>query len=256
MSKFVVGTRFFEKDPSKAKKSLENITKFCKKAISAGAEHVLVAVNEEKDVSGILEISFPSNIVTVFPVKPWGHFVQPLNALLIMGRKYWLKDVSLLLASVSVEVTKDIVGALLSHMDEDTLVVGAAVEGHVFERSDNFQKAAVGREVPWNTLALWNAEMLYKYGGFSILGDGSPSEPENAGVEELVTISKIQILADSSSADAYAKLVSVPSVVWNTESFSGERLVAHEKKMASKNERPAAQLEYANFFPLPKVFHL
>ena len=192
MKGFVVGTRFFEKDESKVEKSLADLRTFCRNAWQAGAEHVFVAVNEAANVFGALEMGTP-DAVTIFPVKPWGHFVQPLNALLLMGRGYWGQGHYFLSASVTVKLTPQIALALTTNVDDHTLVAGAAMEGHLFEEGCYHRYGpTAGRQVPWNTLALWNAEMLWKHGGFPLLGDGPPAEPENAGVEEVATIATVQ----------------------------------------------------------------
>ena len=72
-------------------------------------------------------------------------------------------------------------------------------------------------------------------------------------MEEVATIATVQELRKF-FGPCVAKLISIPDVRWDTSGFSGERLAAHEKKMASKAKRAEAQLTYANLSP-PRVFH-
>ncbi|KKS15997.1 MAG: hypothetical protein UU71_C0010G0019 [Parcubacteria group bacterium GW2011_GWB1_41_6] len=245
----VVATRFFEtKAEEKAKKDArEKILKFSGAALAAGAERVLIAVNVGQDVSDALNLAYPVGVMA-FPVQPWGKFAPPLNGILTKGRKFWAGGDWLLLASAEVVLTKEAIEVMVSHMTSETLVVGAALEGHQYE--PGFHNPATGRQTPWNTLALYNASKLWNGGGFPIFGDGPVDEPANAGVEEVVTIAMIQ-----SHAAYAAKMVKVPGQKWDTSGFTDERLAAHEKKMTSKNSRPARQLEVARFQG-PMVLHI
>ena len=245
----VVGTRFFESNAEKVVEAQNKILSFCKNSLSAGATWVLVAVNVEHDVSDALNLTYPTG-VTAFPVQPWGKFAPALNGILTKGRDFWARGDLLLLASAEVILTGEAVKTLVSHMDGDTLVVGAALEGHQYE--PGLHKSATGRKTPWNTLALYNASNLWNGGGFPILGDGPVDEPANAGVEEVITIALIQ---SRSLATCEVKMVQVPGQKWDTSGFDGERLAAHEKKMASKDSRPARQLEVAGIQG-PRVLHI
>lgn len=255
----VVATRFFEKDSNKAYESETKLGKFCLAALDAGANHVLVAVNIAEDKSSLTKKLHETSIgsiagnrglyldenttlqglgsptTTFFSVQPWGKFATPLNAILVQGRKYWERGAFLLLASVEVTLSEEAVNTLASHMDNRTLVVGAALLGH--EYAPGIHNPASGRQTPWNTLALWNPLLLWNHGGFPLLVDGPLRNPENSGVEEVVTIASIQ-----NRKHCYAKLIEVPGQNWDTSSFTGERLKAHKQKMANKNSRPAAQL--------------
>lgn len=246
MADVVVATRFFEKDISKAPAAIDKLNMFCEKALGSGAKHVLVAVNVAEDISGTVERQISR--VTLFPVQPWGKIAMPLNALLVAGREYWAKGSLLLLASAEVTLSEDVLETLISHMDNETLVVGAALLGH--EYKPGIYERASGRQTPWNTLALWDPWMLWAYGGFPLLADGPIDDSRLAGMEEAITIASIQ-----SRTNFTAKLVEVPGQNWDTSGFTGERLEAHNKKMTSKNSRPAAQLAIA-VLPNPTVAHI
>lgn len=229
----VVATRFFEKDSEKAEESRDKLAAFCVTSLDAGAKHVLVAVNVDEDKSQAA--CGKMGVITYFPVQPWGKFVMPLNAILVKGREYWRNQSLLLSASVEVTLTEEVISTLVSHMDKDTLVVGAALPGH--EYSPGIHNPATGQQTPWNTLALWSPHKLWNNGGVPLLGDGPLWSPELAGVEEVMTIASVQ-----HQVMHKAKLVEVPGQNWDTSSFDEERLRAHEKKMASKNSRPKTQL--------------
>ena len=253
---FVVGTRFFESNRENAATSFSNLIAFITAALSVGAEKVFVAVNSAIDTSGALTVvgglGFEQSRVKVFAVTPWGKFVQPLNALLIHGREEFARGVHFLSASVEVKLTPAIVNALFQHMDNTTLVVGAAMEGHDYHPGA-IEMGANGRQVPWNTLALWNAERLCRT-GFPLIGDGPLGEPKSAGVEEVTAIALQQAMLHGSDK-AIAKLVRVPGIVWDMSGFGGVRRAAHEAKMESKVRRPAAQLVAARLSP-PVVHHI
>jgi len=130
-------------------------------------------------------------------------------------------------------------------MNEETLVVGAALEGH------NLQTGEVegnGRTVPWNTLSLWNLNYLART-GFPLIGD-NPFKPENAGVEELTAIALLQRLYS-----VQAKLVAIPGVKWQTDDFDPKRLERHRQKMQSKIERPQQQMKILDI-PTPTIIHI
>lgn len=246
MSKFVVGTRFFEKDLAKAGDSLKRLVAFVTAALVAGAEKVYVAVNLEEDRSEAIRQSWPDG-VSVFPVTPWGKFVLPLNAIIMMARSELGAGAKLLLSSVEVSLIREKIDQLFNYMDDRTLVVGAALQGHQYEPGTH--QRATGREVPWNTFSVWNPEYLWTT-GFPLLGDGIMNDPSTAGVEEVATIAILQRLYPNLEA----KLVSVGDA-WDTSHFDGERLAAHEKKMSSKNDRPAKQLASVGLEG-PTVIHL
>jgi len=244
---FILGTRFWERDPAKGPSAVERISSFIEGGRAAGARHIFVAIRVEEDRSGVLDQKWP-NYATVFAVCPWGSFVNPLNSLLIKAHEGLASGAYPLLASAEVAISQEAVAGLFAEMDNKTLVVGAALEGHVYE--PGIHSPANGRQVPWNTLALWNPKFLWNT-GFPLIGDGPIGEPKNAGVEELCTIAVIQTLYPTSKA----RLVQVPGQSWDTSQFDAERLAKHEKKMASKVSRPAAQLAEMGLKG-PKVTHI
>lgn len=242
MFSFVAATRFWGKEAA----DLQKLQSFIESARISGAKSVLVAVNQDEDRSGAADADLGDG-VQVFPVTPWGYFVIPLNSLLIVGRDFWEQS-NLLLASAEVTITPDAVELLSSLLDEKTLVVGAALEGHLY--SQGVHQNAGGRMVPWNTLALWNPSLLWRT-GVPLIGDGPINDPDNKGVEEVVTIAVQQQLWP----ETLSKLVRVPGIGWNTSGFDSDRLAKHERKMGSKDTRPAAQIASLGI-PNPSVIHV
>ena len=239
-ARVAIGTRFFAADPQKAKV----IEDFARMSRECGADIVLVAVNSEEDrADTINNPKIKGKGIEAFPVKPWGKFVQPLNALVLRAKSLGINY--FLLASAEMAFTREQIQNLFSHMGEETLVVGGALEGHDLKTG---KVAGNGRTVPWNTMALWNLGYLART-GFALIGD-NPSDPENAGVEELATIAVLQRLYS-----VEAKLVAVPGIKWKTDDFDPERREKHEKKMRSKIERPQKQMEILNI-PAPTIIHI
>ena len=181
--------------------------------------------------------------VTVLPVRPWGQFVGPLNALL-----GWVVQGSWDLACFqSLEVRIDdpaAVLALAGAVEPDTLVAGAALCGHAFAVGTH---AVNGRTVPWNTLAVWDARKLGLL-GFPLVADGRPGEGGfEGGVEEVAAVCSLQRLRPS---DTRVKLLRIASLAtsWDVLFADPERAAWHDRKMVSKVTRPQAQLEAMGIF--------
>ncbi len=252
--KFVVGTRYFEKDLAKARDSLDRLKAFIWAALAVGAEKVYVAVNLLEDCSDAIQREW-SDRVSVFPVTPWGNSVLPLNAILSTARFDLAAGCTLLLANVETKLTEHGVIPLMHYMGEHTtLVVGGFLSGHIHVKPKKGEEYAVvenatGRQVPWNTFALWNPNFLWKT-GFPMIGDGVLTNPDSAGVEEVATIAILQKLYPH----AAVKLVWAGDSMWDMSSFKGERLTIHQEKMVSKEDRPAAQLKSLELSG-PIVYH-
>lgn len=239
--KLVVGTRFWGENS----RDFGRVKEFCS-AIQPLVDWVFVAVNKEADTSRALD--FKISHAELFPVTPWGKFVVSLNALVVkaVSRKADL----LLLMSVETRIDSEQLSQLLREMHDDTLVVGAALEGHFLHSSRRAIRAG-GREVPWNTFALWNLSLISRL-GFPLIGDAL-FNPKAAGVEEVATISVYQKMYGAEHAKA--KLISVPGIRWNVSHFNVERMKRHKEKMKSKEERAALQLKWAKL-PRPFVWHI
>lgn len=239
-----IGTRFFGKDPAK---DLPRLAVFLEAALKLG--DVFVAVNTDEDTTNTLAfiaMNYPS--VDAFSVTPWQKFVPALNA--IVYRAATSGANRLLLASVEFPPTEEQVVQLLEHINSDTLVAGACFLEHNFQCPSSDDVRGTGTTVPWNTFAVWNIVHLAKL-GFPLAGD-APFDPRQAGVEELTTIALYQALFSLK-----AKLVRIQEFVekWNTKGWDKERLAKHEAKMASKEARPKAQMEWAGL-EAPTIMHI
>lgn len=218
------------------------------------AKNVYVAVHTEADRSGSLDFMrkmYPE--VNAFPVVPWGKVVQAPNAILSKSTEQEVNH--LLFVSSEYPVTPSLVSLLQSHLDAQTLVVGACLPTHAFKApvgESVLVENASGLHIPWNTYALWSIERLI-HTGFVLAAD-SLHDPDNAGMEEMGTIAAQQILWPG---NALAKLVTPRKgdLILNTHGWTIERHERYAHNLESKNDRSAAQMERLSL-PTPTVLHL
>jgi hypothetical protein len=264
VKKLAVGNRFWvgpEKDGSRPPQAKidENLNKKSRWIIGAKSitspDLVFAAIKAEEDKSDALNyLGTTFSDINVFPVTPWGKFVTPLNAIVLAAASKGAEQ--LLFVSTEFEPSKEIVDILVSHLDDQTLCVGARLDGHKFmaehKGSQRFVWHASGTQIPWNTYALWDLRKLAKT-GFLLVGD-SPYEEKNAGVEELATLAAHARLWPTISK---VKLLSVPTMSgqWDQTGWNEERKKKHEEKISSKDERPKFQLDRLGI-PGPGVMHM
>ncbi len=218
------------------------------------AESVYVAIHSEADLSGsqnFMRSQYPA--VTAFPVTPWGKVVQAPNALLSKSTEHGITR--LLFVSTEYPVTETLVSLLLSHLDAQTLVVGARLPTHDFKAplgESVLVECASGLQIPWNTCALWSLEHLI-HTGFVLAAD-SLHDPNNAGMEEMGTIAAQQILWPGKAS---AKLVAprTGDLILNTHGWNIKRHERYIHNLESKNARSAAQLGRLSL-PTPDVYHI
>lgn len=236
-----IGTRFWGKDLNK---DLPRLVNFLEHSIKLG--HVFVAVNIEEDRTDTLAFllkNYPE--VDAFAVTPWQKFVAPFNA--IVYRAAVAGHTKLLLASAEFPPTENFITSLEQYLDKFTLVAGTRLPEHSFAAGSQLGNGATN---PWNTFALWNLEQLAKI-GFVLAGD-APSDPKQAGAEEIVTIAIYQKLFP-----LQAKLISIPKFYteWGMEGWDEERHKRHQVKIASKISRAEKQLEWTKL-PAPIILHI
>jgi hypothetical protein len=217
-------------------------------------ENIFIAVHSDADLSGSLEFlhkKYP--MLNGFGVVPWGKVVQAPNALLIKSAEKQIEHIMYL--STEYPVTESIISLLMSHFDNQTLVVGASLLGHDFKAlpgSDVIVSNANGLQIPWNTCAIWSVERLV-HTGFVLAADAL-RDPDNAGMEEMGTIVAQQILWPGK---ALAKLI-LPrkgDLVFNTYGWSVKRRDRYIKNLTSKNARSEDQLKRLSL-PTPLVLHM
>jgi len=240
MCKYVVCGRFWGKEGD-----LFKIEDFANRSLRMGAEQVFIAINEDADKSGALSADWPNN-VSVFGVKPWGRFTLSLNALLSETRHYLSEGYKILFSSTEISLSQEMISVLLQNLTSDTLVVGASLEGHSFQVG--YKGNVDGRGIPWNTLSIWNPDLLWPI-GFVNIGEGIVEDKLTSGVEEYCTMATAQFVYGV--PNARVKLLNLPEIKWETDfSDDPERQAKHKRKMQSKIDRPSKQLAVLG---LPKV---
>lgn len=102
-----------------------------------------------------------SERVIAIACEPWGDVTTALNSMLI--RASTLRVDYVFFQSIEVVTSAKQVGSLLEHMEEDTLIVGAALPGHSFQDGQKHSIANVeigGLTTPWNTCSIWHRPTL------------------------------------------------------------------------------------------------
>jgi len=253
----VIGTRIHLGNASvpPSDEELETtISSFLSTVSCSGAIRAAIAVDPIEKIKGY---DLPSTVkstveklrseieIDIFPVSPWGKFVPALNALVAWGCTNQAEQI--LFISAETALTAESIGALRSHMDENTLVAGAALPGHKYHDDEKKSSEVVeldGRTSPWNTVAIWNLSKI-ALTGFSLLAEGIPMNSNGSlgsiGVEEIPTIAISQSILPKGTA--LAKLVKVPDVQWQQEWEDEDRKQWHENKMKSKITRASRHLK-------------
>jgi len=266
MDQVVVATRFWATSAA----ALGALEEWIRRA-QAYSRWQIVAVRVDEDRAGTLDFlaglssTFPGLIA--LPVRPWGAFSTALNAMLIHAAflpsgppafgfesAKWARALEhgakfILFQSIEVSSSAKDIEILLSHLDVETLVVGAALAGsHEFSPGEH---ELTGLTSPWNTCALWNLQALGRT-GFLTVSD-SIAGPSGPAIEEVAVIALQQHVRP---AAAKAKLVKLESTGWDL-GFGDDpkRKEHHVTKMRSKVPRAKAQLELLGV-PPGRVLHI
>jgi hypothetical protein len=171
-------------------------------------------------------------------VEPWGRFAFALNAAVqfAIDNRYAL----ICFQSLEVTIVPDRVRRLVKLFDDDNVcLVGPVLSGHEFKEGDHVLR---GRTCPWNTFAIWRVAVLYLT-GFPLIADGM--DDVEAGVEEVSAYALLKHIKPSIIAYLVAESdsQSSSSLTWDTSELDATRREWHEKKMQSKDERPAKHLQ-------------
>eukprot|EP00128_Syssomonas_multiformis_P004088 Colp12_sorted_trinity150504_noHs@22396 len=201
-------------------------------AVAYDASDALLA-QQVVDVVARLSDKVP---VVAVPVMIWGSFIPALNALVYHAAA--VQATNILFLSVEVALSRHSVDTLHRYMDEETLVVGAALDGHEFSEGE---QELSGVTTPWNTAAVWNVPSLMKTGFLGIAEGYTTADGKvmPAGVEEVSVIALHQKLFPGK---AKAKVIDISGASWQARWMDEEREKWHRAKMASKVSRPAAHL--------------
>ena len=187
------------------------------------------------------------NSTEVITIDPWGGFTHALNVATQCASDQKFEIIAF--QSLEVTMTREIVFNLLDYFkDSDTLLVGPTLQGHLFKPG---VCEISGRTCPWNTFALWDIRKL-QLTGFPLIGNGNRKLDISGGVEEVTTVSLLQYM--NPAWRAY--LVNTSGLVdWDTRFADPKRAEWHEKKMSSKDLRPAAQMKVLGI-PSGKTEHV
>lgn len=162
-SNIITCTRYWGKSQNDLKKLDDFILRAAKYS-----SVIIVAIRVEEDKSGAADYltskykGEPRAIA--LPVTPWGDVTTALNSLLICASnlKYGPQQY-ILFQSLEIMSNAQHIQQMLNYMTSDTLVVGAALEGHHF-RVKQGEIACMteigGLTSPWNTCALWHRPTL------------------------------------------------------------------------------------------------
>lgn len=234
----LAATRLHTLNPNDLKSESE-IYDWCIKCLTYFDKVLVIVDSEYFDILKNSKYRFDGDI-ELLHVQNWMGYTHPLN--MSVERALALNTRKMLFQSIEVDISLDDVEILQTYLDEKTLVVGGKLnEKHGSEYGEN---EIHGWNCPWNTLALWDLEKL-ALTGFLSVSSGNVNGVEG-GIEELATISLLQKLKPS---EMNAKLVSLPSLFWETSWTCRERERYHQRKMDSKDERAKVQLEKLNIEP-------
>eukprot|EP01038_Epipyxis_sp_PR26KG_P009055 gene9055-12213_t len=186
-------------------------------------------------------------------ICPWGYFTTALNSALQIALDGKYDEV--MFQSLEFVIKRDAVVIMLDHIrsNPNIMVIGPEIPGHDFQLGKNILS---GRTCPWNTCAIWNTNYLGLIGFISV-ADGTANDRSMGGVEEVSTISLLQLM----KPNILAMLVrftgtDISGINWDTTSFKdATREKYHDQKMKSKNDRPAKQMDLLGI-PCGNVDHI
>jgi hypothetical protein len=233
----VVGTRLHGN--SSILSDLGRLHKWIDKALNY-SNIVLIAIDEThfNEIKHFKSVYGSS--LKLLHVHPWISFTQPLN--MLVERAMGIGATQLILQSIEVFVNEAQITQLESHLDKNTLVVGAKMNKEHAKHS-GWQKLT-GYSCPWNTLAIWDVRKL-GITGFLSISSGN-LDKILGGIEEVAVISLLQKLYPSK---CMAKVINIGEIIWEHNLTGDHRQRLHENKMLSKVFRASAQLSFLGIPP-------
>lgn len=263
-----IAVRFFTADQLRVDVDRIKITKFLEACfVCDSVVTVYVAVNPNRDIGD--SITFldaylvpESKQLIVIPVTPWGRYIEPLNALALRAATDGYEQV--LFVNTEHEPTNTNIAELSRHFFDDTLVVGAAINGfHDFEVGEHEMN---GMRVPADAFMLMNIRLFSLYGFIAVSEApwmscmkadeiGTPNDPgmKEAGMKEVPTFALIQHMLGKENAKV--KLVRITGADRDTSTITGARKALDDHKRASALTRAKKQMELAHI-PNGYVIHL
>lgn len=182
--------------------------------------------------------------------------MTPLNALTIRAAFDGYEAV--LSINTNHVPTDQNIAELSAHLDDDTLVVGAALDRfHVFEQGEHTMD---GKRVPSDAFMLLNLRIFTLYGFQSVSEApwitcsrpediGTPQDPgmREAGIKEVPAFSLIQLLQPKGKAQV--KLVQITGAERDATLVTGDIKTLDDHKRHSAIERAKKQVALANIPP-------
>lgn len=256
-----IATRFFIADPARIEADRKKINNYLDACFACQTiDRIYVAVNPDRDiahtVSYLRRLPTPAGkSLVVTPVTPWGRYVEPLNAITMQSAFDGYE--ALLCANTEHVPTDKNIGELAEHLDEDTLVVGATLDGfHNFRPGRHFMD---GMNVPMDAFMLLRVQKFSLFGWIAVSEApwipcpaeivGTPQDPgmKEAGIKEVPTFSLIQ--EKLGSAHAQVKLVQVTGAERDTSTITGARKKLDDQKRRSAVERAKKQMALIGIYP-------
>jgi len=195
--------------------------------IHSEVDSIIVLVNLEKEQDHYTQTLLSTldyeiyNKIDIIHVKPWGDASGALNIGLMKAFNKKQKPKYILITSPEVKIEPKHVKKMKKELSTngDLLVVGYALEAHGTGH-DNKNKCFALKS-PWNTCAMWNANLFLKYvGAFNIICD-CPNFMGNKlqGMEDALAIKLAQI----KNQKLIYKLISVDKPEWDVEESEKEQ---------------------------------
>lgn len=220
---------------------------------------IIVLVNSEKESDYYTQtlLSRCNNAcydkLEIIHVKPWGVASGAFN--IGLTRAFNCKPDYILIASPEVRLKEDHVKKMSDILtgEPNMLVIGYALKANLkkltnIERGHSFKKnTSDALRVPWNTCAMWKADLFLKYvGTFHIICDcskylGKDRKIELRGMEDALAIALAQ------KKDSTIKIGLIKDhLEWIVKK---EKITEHKKKMIRKR---LVYQKYKQIFKLPK----
>ena len=223
---------------------------------------VIVLVNCEKEYPNYTENllkKFKPEVfdkLDIIPVKPWGEASGALNIGLTRAFEY--KPDQILIVSKEVRLSADEINNMSQKLlDDDTrLVVGYALKAYS-EKGENFddlsgtekghyrESSSFVFKTPWNTCAVWNADLFRKYvRSFNIICDSSWYLDEAKG--ELQGMEDALAMALAVKEKKFFKI----GLFWQPLNWRVKDKKKHKEKMIRKVN---VYKKYSEMFDLPNL---
>jgi acyl-CoA synthetase (AMP-forming)/AMP-acid ligase II len=184
-------------------------------------------VSMDDDANNTYGSYLKSNSVKTLHVRPWQSITFALNVLvheaISSGAEY------LFILSPDIIIRQENIIQMLSHMEDDTLVVGVKI--CLQHGLDPGLVRLSGQTSPWNTCAIWNLKKL-GLTGFLSISDGLITG-NKAGMEEVPVIALQQYLFPSQSKAKLISLKSLPHSFRDENYFSNS---IHEKNIRAQKQ--------------------